>query len=154
MEMCLNCLSARRQWLCFMFVFRDQVKQEHPWNYTYRKRTFSEIKDRVSAFLLWRRIKYVSFTWMSRTAETNWAISGWLDPIVIQVVFQISFFMNPPYPQTSACEINIEVFLKQKLSWLNQNQMHLCSKITGPDSARWAIMCSGIKDFSSTGKGN
>ena len=31
-------------------------------------------------------------------------------------MFQISFFMNPPYPQTSACEVSIEMFLKQKWS--------------------------------------
>ena len=59
----------------------------------------------------------MSFTagWSEQQKQTG-AISGRLDPIVIQVVLQISFFMNPPYTQTSAGEINIEVFLKQKLS--------------------------------------
>ena len=61
--------------------------------------TAHEIKNRVSA---------------AEQQKQTGKISGRLAPMVSQAMPQISFFMNPPYPQTSACEINIEVFFKQK----------------------------------------
>lgn len=150
MEMCLNCLSARRQWLCLCLFSGIELRQEHPWNYTCRKRTFSEIKDRVSAFLLLRKNQICElYCWISRTAETNWShlrlIRPYSHPSCVPnlVLYESTLSTNQCLWNKYWSVLKAEIIT----DWI-RIRCTCDSKITGPDSAWWAIMCSGIKDFS------
>lgn len=133
----------------FTFVFRDQVKIGTSLK-LYIQEDNSEIKDRVSAFLLLRKNQICElYSWMSRTAEANWSY-----------LRQIRTYSHPSYvPNLFLYESTLSAnqclwskywsVLKAEMvtDWI-RIRCTCDSKVTRPDSASWTIVCSGIKDFS------